>query len=178
MSFTADQCEKIRWVCLDINAKDVKQVLASHLSSSANDTKRGFDTISLSYSISMIPDWQTALLSAKSLMSVDGRVIVSDFDTYTEEGKSIKDWCIRTWYAQDSVRIDAKTRQFIKETVFPSDEFTVTLARFEKKFLKVSIPHYVACCRKGTITTPEGFRRPSNHDLTKMYSNGEEKKDN
>jgi ubiquinone/menaquinone biosynthesis C-methylase UbiE len=177
LSFTADQCEKIRWVCLDINAKDVKQVLASHLGSSANDTKRGFDTISFSYSISMIPDWQTALLSAKSLMSVDGRVIVSDFDTYTEEGKSIKDWCIRTWYAQDSVRIEAKTRQFIKETVFPSDEFTVTLARFEKKFLKVSIPHYVACCRKGTITTPEGFRRPSHHDLTKM-SNGEEKKDN
>lgn len=169
-SFTASQCEKIHWVVLDINSKDVSSKLAVHL---RNDLHRGFDTISFSYSLSMIPEWKKALFSAKSLMSEDGRVIVSDFDTYTEQGKSVKDFLIRSWYAQDGVRIEAKSRHFITEEVFPSDKFTVTTARFQKKLMKVPIPHYVACCRKGTITTPEGFRRPSKTDLTSL---GEEKK--
>lgn len=169
-SFTPLQCEKIHWVTLDINAKDVRAKLATHLH---NDLHRGFDTISFSYSLSMIPEWQKALLSAKSLMSEDGRVIVSDFDTYTAGGKSVKDFLIRSWYKQDGVRIEAKSRQFISEEVFPSDKFTVTMARFQKKLMKVSIPHYVACCRKGTITTLDGFRRPSEKDLTAL---SEEKK--
>jgi S-adenosylmethionine-diacylgycerolhomoserine-N-methlytransferase len=170
-SFTEDQCSKIHWVCMDINTPDIGEKLAKdHLH---GDLSRGFDTISFSYSISMIPDWQKALLSAKSLMSADGRVIVSDFDTYTEEGKSLKDTMIRTWYKQDGVRIEAKTREFIRTEVFPNDKFTVTTARFQRKLAGVSIPHYVACCRKGTITTPEGYRRPSMQDLS---SYGEEKK--
>lgn len=169
-SFTAAQCEKIRWVCLDINAKDVRKSLATHL---GDDLNRGFDTISFSYSLSMIPEWEKALQSARSLMSVDGRVIVSDFDSYTEEGKSIKDFLIRTWYKQDGVRIEARTRKYIAKEVFPKDAFTVTIARSQQKLFGVNIPHYVACCRKGTITTPEGHRRPSMTDLKKM---GEEKK--
>lgn len=89
LSFTPSQCEKIHWVCLDVTAPDVRTKLAvEHLN---NDVNRGFDTISFSYSLSMIPDWKKALLSARSLMSADGRVIVSDFDTYTQEGNSIKD---------------------------------------------------------------------------------------
>ena len=170
LSFTPAQCEKIRWVCLDINAVDVRVQLAQFLN---NDLDRGFDTISFSYSLSMIPDWQKALLSARELMSVDGRVIISDFDTYTKEGNSWKDWAIRTWYRQDGVRIDAGSRDFITQDVFPMDKFTVTMARFQRKLAKVSIPHYVACCRKGTITTPDGFRRPSMQDLSAM---NEEKK--
>lgn len=161
-SFTKSQCEKIHWVCLDINSKDVRKVLSQHL---RNDLDRGFDTISFSYSLSMIPEWQKALLSARSLMSVDGRVIISDFDTYTPEGNSVKDWMIHTWYKQDGVRIEAESRRFLTTQVFPSNEFTVTMARFQRKLAGVSIPHYVACCRKGTITTPEGFRRPSMIDL-------------
>jgi len=172
-SFTPEQCEKIRWVCLDINSKNVKEELAKHLS---NDNNRGFDTISFSYSLSMIPKWEEALFSAKSLMSEDGRVIISDFDSYTESGDSIKDFLIRSWYAQDGVRIEAKTRKFITEQVFPEDKFTLTVARFQKKLAKVSIPHYVACCRKGTITTPQGIRRPSYNDLNKAVQ--EEKKAN
>jgi SAM-dependent methyltransferase len=169
-SFTVSQCERISWVCLDINSKDVNEKLAKHL---GGDLNRGFDTISFSYSLSMIPEWKLALMSAKSLMSVDGRVIVSDFDTYTEQGKSIKDYLIRSWYAHDGVRIEAKSRHFITEEVFPSDNFTCTIARFQKKLMKVPISHYVACCRKGTITSPEGIRRPSMQDLTAA---GEEKK--
>lgn len=170
LSFTPDQCAKIHWVCLDINSKDVRMVLASHLH---NDLDRGFDTISFSYSLSMIPEWQKALLSAKSLMSVDGRVIISDFDTYTEKGNSVKDFLIRTWYSQDGVRIEAKSREFITQEVFPSDQFTVTLARFQRKLAGVWIPHYVMSCRKGTITTAQGYRRPSMLDLKTL---GEEKK--
>jgi len=170
-SFTPFQCDKIHWVCLDINEPDVRTKLAvEHLD---NDIHRGFDTISFSYSLSMIPAWEKALRSAKSLMSVDGRVVASDFDTYTEGGKSVKDWMIRTWYKQDGVRIEAKSRQFIQETVFPSDQFTVTTARFQRRLAGVKIPHYVACCRKGTITTPTGHRRPSAVDLDRM---SEEKK--
>ena len=161
-SFTAAQCEKISWVCLDINAKNVRQELAKHLN---NDLNRGFDTISFSYSLSMIPEWQTALLSARNLMSEDGRVIISDFDTYTHAGKSWKDWAMRTWYKQDGVRIEAKTREFITETAFPSDRFVVTMARFQRKLAGVWIPHYVMCCRKETITTSKGLRRPSASNL-------------
>ena len=176
-SFTAEQCDKIRWVCLDINSKDVRSELSKHFTN--QDSNRGFDTISFSYSLSMIPEWEKALQSAKSLMSVDGRVIVSDFDTYTEEGNSIKDFLIRSWYAQDGVRIEAKTRKYITEQVFTAPEnFTVTLARFQRKLMKVSIPHYVACCRKNTETLPgTGHRRPSYQDLTKA-SNEDEKKSN
>jgi S-adenosylmethionine-diacylglycerol 3-amino-3-carboxypropyl transferase len=166
-SFTPAQCEKIHWVCLDINSKNVREELTKHLN---GDLHRGFDTISFSYSLSMIPDWKKALLSAKSLMSVDGRVIISDFDTYTVNGTSIKDFLIRTWYAQDGVRIEAASRKFITEEVFSSDKFTVTLARFQRKLARVSIPHYVMCCRKGTITTPKGLRRPSMPDLTAALS--------
>jgi hypothetical protein len=38
----------------------------------------------------------------------------------------------------------------------------------QKKLMKVNIPHYVACARKGTITMPDGFRRPSVPDLSKL----------
>jgi hypothetical protein len=126
----------------------------------------------------MIPEWEKALYSAKSLMSEDGRVLVADFDTYTEDGTSIKDWMIRTWYRQDGVRIDSKSRDTIVNKVFAEEEYTKTVARFQKKLAGVNIPHYVACCRKGTITMPDGFRRPSMPDLSKVYgySDAEEKK--
>jgi ubiquinone/menaquinone biosynthesis C-methylase UbiE len=165
VSFTPEQCERIHWVCLDINEPDVKTVLATHLQ---NDLSRGFDTISFSYSLSMIPQWEKALQSAKSLMSVDGRVIISDFDTYTAQGKSMKDWIIRSWYQQDGVRIEAKTRDYIRSDVFPTTQYTVSMARFQKKLMKVPIPHYVMCCRIGTLTTPDGFRRPSQQDLSSI----------
>jgi predicted component of viral defense system (DUF524 family) len=72
-------------------------LLAPHL---RNDLTRGFDTITFSYSLSMIPQWEKAL-NSPSLMSDEGRVLVADFDTYTKEGKSIKDSSIiRTWYKQ------------------------------------------------------------------------------
>jgi ubiquinone/menaquinone biosynthesis C-methylase UbiE len=156
-SFTPDQCNKIHWVCLDINAPNVRQALAAHLN---NDMHRGFDTISFSYSLSMIPQWQMAVHSAKSLLSTDGRVIIADFDTYTEGGTSFKDALIRTWYKQDGVRIEAASREFIR-MVFEPTQYVITMARFQRKLAGVWIPHYVACCRKLTETTSEGARRPS-----------------
>lgn len=166
-SFTPAQFEKIKWVCLDINSPDVAEILANHQSS--KNKNRGFDTISFSYSLSMIPEWRKALQSAKNLLSVDGRVIISDFDTYTEEGNSWKDWAIRNWYKQDGVRIEAESRKYVTEELFTKKEnFTVTLARFERKLAKVPIPHYVACIRKGTITSSDGIRRPSSHNLADM----------
>lgn len=172
LSFTEAQCEKISWVCLDINSPDVKKILSQYL---GNDLKRGFDTISFSYSLSMIPEWKKALASAKTLMSEEGRVIVSDFDTYTEEGKSIKDWIIYMWYKQDGVRIQAESRQHILNECFPEPEFVTTVARFQKKLAGVWIPHYVMCGRKETVTAKDGTRRPSSTDLTQLKI-GEEKK--
>lgn len=172
LSFTQQQFEKVHWVCLDINAPNVKEALAAHLPGRSLD--RGFDTVSFSYSLSMIPEWQKALMSARSLMSVDGRLVVSDFDTYTEEGTSIKDFLIHSWYKQDGVRIEAKSRNFIVNEAFPSTDFVVTIARFQRKLAGVSIPHYAACCRKATVTLPDGMRRPSNHDFSKYQL--EEKK--
>jgi hypothetical protein len=55
VSFTPEQCAKLHFVCLDINSPDVHSVFASHLN---NDISRGFDTISFSYSLSMIPEWE------------------------------------------------------------------------------------------------------------------------
>jgi ubiquinone/menaquinone biosynthesis C-methylase UbiE len=172
-SFTPEQFDRIRWVCLDINSPNVKEELAKV---SGNAVTRGFDTITFSYSLSMIPEWEKALYSAKSLMSEDGRVLVADFDTYTEEGNSLKDWLIKTWYKQDGVRIEAKSRQTILDTVFAGEDYTKTVARMQKKLMRVNIPHYVACARKGTITMPDGFRRPSVPDLTKLAGFAEEKK--
>mmetsp|Transcript_14651 Transcript_14651/g.35686 ORF Transcript_14651/g.35686 Transcript_14651/m.35686 type:complete len:746 (+) Transcript_14651:3378-5615(+) len=174
-SFTPEQFDKIRWVCMDVNDPDIVSELSKV---TGNDLGRGFDTITFSYSLSMIPEWEKALYSAKSLMSEDGRVLVADFDTYTESGTSIKDWMIRTWYRQDGVRIDAKSRDTIVNEVFAEEDYTKTVARMQKKLAGVYIPHYVACCRKGTITMPDGFRRPSMPDLSKVYgySDGEEKK--
>jgi len=51
-TFSPAQCEKIRWVCLDINSHNVRALLAPHL---RNDLTRGFDVITFSYSLSMIP---------------------------------------------------------------------------------------------------------------------------
>lgn len=164
-SFTPSQCERIQWVCMDINSPDIKEELAKV---SGNALERGFDTISFSYSLSMIPEWEKALYSAKTLMSDEGRLLVADFDTYTEQGNSFKDFLIRTWYKQDGVRIEAKSRDVILNEVFAENEFTKTCARMQKKLAGVWIPHYVACCRKGTITMPDGFRRPSVPDLTKF----------
>jgi ubiquinone/menaquinone biosynthesis C-methylase UbiE len=174
LSFTKQQFEKIHWVCLDINAPNVKEVLATHIP--GNCTSRGFDTISFSYSLSMIPEWQKALLSARSLLSVDGRLVVADFDTYTEEGNSIKDFLIHSWYKQDGVRIEAKSRKFITEEAFPPKDFVVTIARFKRRLAGVNIPHYVACCRRETETLPNGNRRPSAIDLSSMSKFTEEKK--
>lgn len=171
-SFTLQQFEKISWVCLDINDLDVREKLASYIP--GKSITRGFDTISFSYSLSMIPEWQKALLSARSLMSEDGRLVVADFDTYTVEGKSLKDFLIYSWYKQDGVRIEAKSRKFIVEEVFPAKDYVVTVARFKRKLAGVSIPHYVACCRKATTTFPDGQRRPSSQDFSKF--NFEEKK--
>mmetsp|Transcript_54895 Transcript_54895/g.81676 ORF Transcript_54895/g.81676 Transcript_54895/m.81676 type:complete len:677 (+) Transcript_54895:218-2248(+) len=163
-SFTLEQCKKIHWVCLDVNDPNVREELAKI---AGNNINRGFDTITFSYSLSMIPEWEKALYSAKSLMSNQGRVLVADFDTYTESGNSFKDFMIRTWYKQDGVRIDAKSRDTILNTVFAGDNYTNTCMRMQKKLAGVQIPHYVTCCKKGTITTPDGFRRPSVPDLTK-----------
>jgi hypothetical protein len=48
--------------------------------------------------------------------------------------------------AQDGVRIEAKTRNYITTSAFPNSG--VTTARFQRKLMKVPIPHYVMCCRK------------------------------
>ena len=173
-TFTPSQCQKISWVCLDINSHNVRALMAPHL---RNDLTRGFDTITFSYSLTMIPQWEQALESAKTLMSADGRVVVADFDTYTNEGDSIKDFLIKTWYAQDGVRIEAKTRQVLTTKVFPPEEFTVTVARFQRKLLGVSIPHHVTCCRKGTVTCTNGYRRPSNSNPKELASWEEKKTD-
>ena len=169
LSFTKAQCDRISWVCLDVNSKNIRQLLAPHL---RNDLTRGFDTITFSYSLSMIPEWEKALESAKSLMSNEGRVLVADFDTYTEEGKSMKDMMINTWYKQDGVRIEARTRDVITNKIFPSGKFSVHVARFQKKLVGVNIPHMVVCARKPMFTTETGMRRQSHPDLTAL----EEKK--
>ena len=164
-SFTTEQCKRIRWVCLDINDPNMKQTLAQIC---GNEIHRGFDTITFSYSLSMIPKWEKALYSAKSLMSNQGRVLVADFDTYTLEGNSIKDWMIYTWYKQDGVRIEAETRKFILNTVFEGKEYTNTCMRMQRKLGGINIPHYVTCCRKGTVTMPDGFYHPSIPNLSKF----------
>jgi ubiquinone/menaquinone biosynthesis C-methylase UbiE len=169
-TFSPEQCEKIRWVCLDINSQNVRALLAPHL---RNDLTRGFDVITFSYSLSMIPKWEEALESAKSLMSAEGRLLVADFDTYTEKGDSIKDFLIKTWYKQDGVRIEAKSREVITTKVFSPAKYTITVARFQRKLLGVSIPHYVACCRRPMCTLTNGSRKESHPDLSKVQ---EEKK--
>ena len=166
-SFTPEQCQKIRWVCLDVNDPNAKNELAKVC---GHHVDRGFDTITLSYSITMIPEWEKALYSAKSLMSDQGRVLVADFDTYTLKGNTLKDWIIHTWYKQDGVRIEAKTRETIFEKVFKEPIYSNTCVRMQKKLMGVHIPHFVACCRKGTITMPNGFRRSSIPDLTAFES--------
>jgi S-adenosylmethionine-diacylglycerol 3-amino-3-carboxypropyl transferase len=169
VTFTPEQYEKIHWVCMDVNAPTIRQELAKVCGTAL---ERGFDTITFSYSLSMIPAWEQALESAKSLMSDEGRVLVADFDTYTEEGRSLKDWLIRTWYKQDGVRIEAQSRQTI-EKVFGGSNYTRTCARMQRKLAGVWIPHYVACARNGTITMPNGFRRPSVPDLRRFYATEE-----
>lgn len=161
-TFTPAQCERISWVCLDINSHNIRALMAPHL---RNDLTRGFDTITFSYSISMIPEWEHALESAKKLMSVDGRLIVADFDTYTEQGDSFKDLLLRKWYAQDGVRIEAKTRNILTKKVFSPDKYNVTVSRFQRKLLGVNIPHHVTCCRKETVTCTNGYRRASSADV-------------
>jgi len=173
-SFTTNQFEKIQWVCMDINDPKIREELALV---SGNTIDRGFDTITFSYSLTMIPEWEKALYSAKSLMSNEGRVLVSDFDTYTEEGNSVKDFLIHSWYKQDGVRIEAKTRDVILNKVFGGDEYTTTVARMQRKLAGVWIPHFVSCCRKGTITMPDGFRRPSVPDLSRFIDAEEKKSD-
>lgn len=127
------QCARISWVCLDINSHNVRARLAPHL---GNDITRGFDTITFSYSLSMIPEWEKALQSAaKKLMSIDGRLIVADFDSYTEQSNSFKDLLIKTWYAQDGVCIEAKTRQVLTNTIFASDKYAVTVSRSQRPAL-------------------------------------------
>mmetsp|Transcript_51 Transcript_51/g.99 ORF Transcript_51/g.99 Transcript_51/m.99 type:complete len:706 (-) Transcript_51:255-2372(-) len=162
-SFTPEQVERISWVCLDINAPNVRALLAPHL---RDDLQRGFDTITFSYSLSMIPQWEQALQSAKSLLSAEGRLIVADFDTFTEQGNSTKDWILRTWYAQDGVRIEAKTRHVLTQKVFTANEYTISSSRFQRQLMGVNIPHHVTCCRKKTETCPLGYRRPSKTDLS------------
>jgi len=171
-TFSPAQCEKIRWVCLDVNSHNVRALLAPHL---RNDLTRGFDVITFSYSLSMIPKWEEALESAKVLMSTEGRLIVADFDTYTVAGNSVKDVLINMWYKQDGVRIEAKSREVITSKVFSPDKYSITVARFQRKLLGVPIPHYVACCRRPMCTLTNGSRRESHPDLSKM-ANWEEKK--
>jgi S-adenosylmethionine-diacylgycerolhomoserine-N-methlytransferase len=164
-TFTPDQCRKIRWVRLDINAPNARQVLSALLDKRGDGpcSCRGFDTISFSYSLSMIPQWQGAIQTAKSLLSDDGRIIIADFDTYTEAGNSVKDLLIRTWYRQDGVRIEVDSREYIRSSF--DEGYVITMARFQRKLAGVRIPHYVACCRKLTVTTSEGTRRPSTVNL-------------
>jgi S-adenosylmethionine-diacylglycerol 3-amino-3-carboxypropyl transferase len=189
-SFPREHCERIHWVCLDVNDPNIRTKLASKVV--AFNIDRGFDTITFSYSLSMIPEWEKALYSAKSLLSNDGRVLVTDFDTYTKAGTSWKDNLIRMWYKQDGVRIDAKSRDTILNTVFAGDEYTNTCLRMQRNLMGVPIPHYVTCCRRhnkgSTITTTtktttmvcDGFRPTSLPDYTKVAATQaleEEKKD-
>lgn len=163
-SFTEEQCERISWVCLDINSPTVKKDLSKYL---GDDITRGFDTITFSYSLSMIPKWEDALRSAKELISPFGRVLVSDFDTYSEQGNTIKDFLIRTWYKQDGVRIDASSRHTIS-SIFEADDMRISFARFQRKLWNINIPHYVACCRFKTETFESNGMRRSNSSLVQL----------
>merc|ERR1711879_714149 len=81
-----------------------------------------------------------------SLLAHGGRLLIADFDTYSEKGHTLKDFLISTWYNQDGVRIDAETRTVIKE-VYASPKFKVTFARFQRKLCGINIPHFVASCQ-------------------------------
>jgi len=142
-SFTPEQCERISWICLDINSP----FLHTQLNKVVGREIVSFDCITFSYSLSMIPKWELALKSAHSLLSECGRLIVSDFDTYSESGNGVSDFLIRTWYAQDGVRIDAKTREVIND-IYHEKHFEKSFARFQRPLWGVKIPHYVACCKK------------------------------
>jgi S-adenosylmethionine-diacylgycerolhomoserine-N-methlytransferase len=71
----------------------------------------GFDVVLMSYSLSMIPHWQTALACAQVELRPGGRIGVVDFCKPAESSKLFSDWL-----AVNHVRTDQPYEQRLLET--------------------------------------------------------------
>ena len=130
------EADRIEWLCVD--ATD-----APALDAALGETR--FDTVTCSYSLSMIPDWERALDTASARLAKGGRVLVADFDTYADDGRSCEDALLRGWYARDGVRIAASTRRAIEAR-------GGEVCRFRERLLGVALPHFVGVLEKNRLS--------------------------
>lgn len=135
-----DECERRRilWLCLDATASDF--LTRVHDASGV----RMFDRVTFSYSLSMIPDWRAAVRNATALC--DGRMIVADFDTFSEDGAGMKDWVLCKWFAQDGVHISAERRRGLSQVL----DVSYVRRWVEEGLVRgVGLPHFVLAAEVG-----------------------------
>lgn len=125
--------KKISWVCVDCTSENFVETVYRETG------LKTFDRVTFSYSLTMIPDWRGAIRQATK-MCKGGKLMVADFDTYSEKGDSWKDTVMAKWFAQDSVVINPERRQFLKSELGPL---------YEKRWTEdglvpgLGLPHYI-----------------------------------
>lgn len=109
------------------------QGLAENLSAAAFDRTAPFDHAIFSYSISMIPDWKQALISASSEIGETGRVHLVDFGDLTGLGsfgaKLLEGW-LRIFHVAPRVEILRRLEAAAPENAFETGELTLLPARY------------------------------------------------
>ena len=95
----ASAFNKIEWVCEDIAVTRLRPT---------------FDTVTFSYSLSMMPNWTTILQAAGSLCRPGGHILLADFDTCTHLGGGMWDTLRRMWFSRDGVDVSAERRLWMQ----------------------------------------------------------------
>lgn len=154
-------------------------------------TKTGVDLVTMSYSLSMMPDYYCVLDSLPSLLGADGIVGVVDFyvqsivelsgRTYT--GGSFNrhvTWIARVfwraWFDVDRVSLEGARRDYLEY------KFGTLKSVDERNYLLGGIPYYSGscdsrrCCRRA-LTLPQYFSEISATLLAQMQKNQATRRD-
>ncbi|MDX1914742.1 MAG: class I SAM-dependent methyltransferase [Methylophilus sp.] len=105
------------------------------------------DCVIFSYSLTMIPDWQSALNNANAMLKPNGKIAVVDF-TLSKQQNSLVSVFWRKWFSHDGVHLNSDQPQRL-QAMFPHGEYIEKFAKVP--YLPfVRVPYYLFIANKSS----------------------------
>ncbi len=98
------------------------------------------DCVIFSYSLTMIPDWQSALDNAKAMLKPNGKIAVVDF-TLSKQQTSLVSMFWRKWFSHDGVYLNPEIPQRL-QVMFPQGTYIERFAKVPYLPL-LRVPYYL-----------------------------------
>jgi S-adenosylmethionine-diacylgycerolhomoserine-N-methlytransferase len=98
------------------------------------------DCVIFSYSLTMIPDWQSALDNAKAMLKPNGKIAVVDF-TLSKQQNNVLGVFWRKWFSHDGVHLNPEIPQRL-QAMFPQGNYVEKFAKVPYLPL-LPVPYYL-----------------------------------